>query len=96
MESLIGLYDCYKNLDNNYAKELYDIGISTLKKCIQQYDKNGYILRDLSNTKNEIKASKNENVIQILQLHIINQIENDIEFENIINKWKNYLQGGNK
>lgn len=96
MKALIGLNDCYNNLGNEHAKELYNQGVKTLKSCIKYYDKDEYTLIDLTNCDKERRANKVENINHILLLQTINQIEKNEVFGEIIEKWKNLYEEENK
>lgn len=96
IKGLIGLNDCYNNLNNEYAKELFDIGVQTLKECIYYYDKDGYTLMDLCNKEKEYKANRNEFLNQTLALKTINDIKKDEKLDNILNKWMSFFKGEQK
>ena len=96
MKGLIGLSDCYNNLNNEHAKKLFDVGVQTLRECIHYYDKDGYTLIDFSDSKKEYRANRNEFFNQTLALKIINDIKTDEKLDNILNRWKSLFEGEQK
>ena len=90
MYTIIGMYDEYQVFGNIEAKEIYELGITTLEYIIPLYDSNGVSLQNLAFINNEeLKKSYKEkyNREHIYQLITINQISSKEIFNYYIDKW---------
>lgn len=91
--SLFGLYDLYLYDNNIEAKKLFDIGIVTLKKSINLYDK-GYWTKYSLNKNSTLKnhwnlASPWYQKLHVAQLYAIYKITNDSLFLKYSKKFQN-------
>lgn len=97
MFSLVGLYDLYKETDDQKTKKLYDKGISSLKRMIPLYDLGNRTAYDLTHYTTDggypNVAKWGYHITHIHLLDALNSIEKDPKLNETLLRWKGYLKG---
>lgn len=89
--SLIGPYDYYMITGNKKAKLIFDRGIKTLKKHLQDYELNlGFLKWSRYDSYKMFYASQHYHSMHIAQLKYLYEITNDEVLLEYYNKWSKY------
>jgi len=89
--ALWGVYDTWKVLGTNDAKELFKECLNTIEYNLLQYDTNYWSLYELSGTHIPMVSSPFYHKLHIVQLRILYQLTNKSIFIDTANKWEEYL-----
>ena len=95
--SLLGLYDCWRTFGFSSANELFEEGVSTLKKMLplfdlgsrSAYDLTHYTCGDFPNV-----ARWGYHATHLNQLYALYTITGDEYFKVFYDRWSNYMLGG--
>ena len=97
MFALIGLYDVYKSTADKESKNLYEEGITSLKRMLPLYDLGNRTAYDLTHYTTDggypNVATWGYHITHIHLLAALNSIEKDSKMNETLLRWKGYLKG---
>ena len=90
--ALWGVYDSWKILNNNNAKDLFKKCCVTIEKNLEKYDNGFWSLYEQANVKLPMIASPFYHKLHIVQLKILSNLSGINKFTDMANKWEFYSQ----
>ena len=84
------MYDSWKILNNNNAKDLFKKCCVTIEKNLEKYDNGFWSLYEQANVRLPMIASPFYHRLHIVQLKILSELSGIRQFQDTAEKWESY------